>query len=499
MPRSAPMRRVFAALFLPLCACAATPVAPRAPESSDPRVNPPRALPAVPAADAVARGVALVASAPRADGPGEVELELWNDPQFRRRFVESYLAETEIEPLLTVAEREVMQKVLELISSEQMGAAAQLLEKNRNEASSAVLDFTLGNLHFQREEFEPAALAYRVAVEKHPKFRRAWKNLGLIHVRRGEFEAAALELTRVVELGGGDAVTYGLLGFAHSSRGDDLSAESAYRMAALLDPDTLDWKMGLARSFFRQKRFAEAVAMCANLLADQPERADLWLLQANAFLGLGQPMRAAENYELVERLGHSSSESLTMLGDIYVNAGLHDLAVDAYLRALDKAPDARPERAIRAAKALTAGGALDEAGRLLAGIERVHGERLEGDERKDLLRLRARLAVASGAGDEEVRALEEIVALDPLDGEALILLGQHSFRADDPEQAVFYYERAANLEAFEADAKVRHAQLLVSQRRFAEALPLLRRAQVLKPRDNIASYLEQVERAAQAR
>lgn len=497
---SALMRDTYRALavFPLLCACAATP-SDRAPESAALRVEPPSPRSSAPAAGSV-REAALVASAPpRAQGVGEVELELWNDPEFRRRFAESYLAETEVEPLLTTAEREGLQEVLELISSEQMDAAAQLLEKSRNEASSAVLDFMLGNIHFQREEWEPAAAAYRVAVEKHPKFRRAWKNLGLIHVRRSEFEAAALALTRVIELGGGDAVTYGLLGFAHSSRGDDLSAESAYRMAALLDPDTLDWKMGLARSFFRQKRFAEAVALCGNLLEDQPERTDLWLLQANAFLGQGQPMRAAENYELVERLGRSTPESLTMLGDIYVNAGLQDLAVDAYLRAMDKAPDARPERAIRAAKALTAAGALDEAGRLLAGIERVHGARLEGAERKDLLRLRARLAVAAGAGDEEARALAEIVELDPLDGEALILLGQHAFRAEDPEKAVFYYERAASIEAFEADAKVRHAQLLVQQRRFAEALPLLRRAQVLKPRDNIASYLEDVERAAQAR
>jgi len=91
------------------------------------------------------------------------------------------------------------------------------------------------------------------------------------------------------------------------------------------------------------------------------------------------------------------------------------------------------------------------------------------------------------------------VAIDPLDGEALILLGQHSARAGNPEQAVFYYERAANLEKFEADAKVRHAQLLVGQGKYQEALPLLRRAQSIKPRDNIQQYLEQIERVAQGK
>ena len=59
------------------------------------------------------------------------------------------------------------------------------------------------------------------------------------------------------------------------------------------------------------------------------------------------------------------------------------------------------------------------------------------------------------------------------------------------------YERAAGIVAFEADAKVRHAQLLVGQGKYAEALPLLKRAQQVKPRDNIQQFLDQVERITQ--
>ena len=132
-------------------------------------------------------------------------------------------------------------------------------------------------------------------------------------------------------------------------------------------------------------------------------------------------------------------------------------------------------------------------------ITRLRGETLATEEQKDLLKLRARLAVAEGASEEEVKVLTEIVALDPLDGEALILLGQQAGRTGNPEQAVFYYERAASLEKFEADAKVRHAQLLVGQGKYQEALPLLRRAQTIKPRDNIQQYLEQIERVAQGK
>jgi hypothetical protein len=40
---------------------------------------------------------------------------------------------------------------------------------------------------------------------------------------------------------------------------------------------------------------------------------------------------------------------------------------------------------------------------------------------------------------------------------------------------------------------------MVNQSRFAEAVPLLKKAQEIEPRDDVARYLEQVERAARSR
>ncbi len=426
-------------------------------------------------------------------------LEIWNSPAFQKRFIESYLSETEIEPRVTTDERIKMQKMLDLISSDQMDNAALLLEKSRGKTANALHDFLLANIFFQQEKYEQAVEVYRGAVEKYPKFLRAWRNLGLIYVRQNEYEKAIPALTRVIELGGGDSITYGMLGFAYASVENYLCAETAFRMAVLLDPSTMDWKMGLARSFFKQMRYAEAAAFCDRLITEQPDRADFWLLQANAYIGMNQPLKAAENYELVDRLGKSTSDSLNMLGDIYLNEGLYEMAVNSYLRAMENNPQQKSDRALRAAKVLTARSALQEARRLIERIETLHGKELGAAEQKGLLKLRARLAVAEGAGDEEAHVLEEIVALDPLDGEALILLGQHAARNGNTEKAVFYYERAASIETHEADAKVRHAQMLVKTGKYNEALPLLRRAQQLKPSDEVQKYLEQVEHFARSR
>lgn len=426
----------------------------------------------------------------------EGELKIWNDPAFKAQFIQSYLAETEIEPTVTAEERETLLTIMDTISADQLDEAAVLLNESRNEATGAVFEFTLANIYFQQEKFGEAAPLYQEAVEKFPKFRRAWKNLGLIFIRQSQFDKALTALTKVIELGGNDAVTYGLLAFAYSSTENFLSAESAYRMAVLLDPVTPDWKMGLARSFFKQERFGEAAALCGQLIREFPDRSDLWLLQANAYIGMNQPMQASENYEIVDKLGKSTVDSLNMLGDIYINEELYSMAANAYIRAMERAKDGNAERAIRSAKILSVRGALDETRQLIAKIESIYGNQILPDDRKAVLKLKARIAVANESGGEEARVLEEIVELDPLDGEALILLGQYYQRSGDTEKAAFYFERAAKIEPFEADAKIRHAQLLVSNGKYAEALPLLRRAQTIKPRENIQDYVEQVERFA---
>lgn len=427
------------------------------------------------------------------------ELTLWKDTTFKKQFIESYIATTDVEPPLSATDREEMTKILALISSDKMDDAARSLEHNRNNAANAIFDFTVGNIYFQKEKLDQAAAAYEIAVKKYTKFRRAWRNLGLIYVRQSLFDKAIPALTHAVQLGDTDALTYGLLGFAYSSTENNLSAETSYRMAILLDPATLDWKMGLARSLFKQEKYADAVTLCDRLIADQPERADLWLLQANAYIGLKQPLKAAENYEFVDQLGKSTVDSMNMLGDIYVNEELYDMAVQAYSHAMEKSTQNNTQRAIRAAKVLATRGAIEQTHALVEKIEKLYEGKLEPEEQKEILKLHARLAVAEGAGEEEARVLEEIINIDPMDGEALILLGQYNNRMGNVEKAIFYFERAESIEKYEAEAKVRHAQLLVGKGKYDDALPLLRRAQAIKPRDDIQKYLDQVEQIAKIR
>jgi tetratricopeptide (TPR) repeat protein len=444
----------------------------------------------------VALAVSVSFSLSYAQGWIEQPCTFWKDEQFQKAFMGSYGMNAEIEPRITVLEKQVMEKVLKHLSAEnETPKALELLVKSITPASSAVFEFTLANLYFQDDKLDEALKYYLAAIAKFPSFQRAHKNVGLIYIRQGKFEEALAPLTQSIELGVIDGLTYGLLGYAYASTEQHVCAETAYRQAILFQPKTMDWRLGLCRSLFKQQKYAESIALCEDLLKMSGNKPDYWLLQANAYLGMKQPMRAAEIYEIVDLTGKLPVAALQTLGDIYVNEGLLAQAARSYQRALTLEPTPDLAKHLRNVEVLVSRTAYDPASSLLAGIEAKIASPTE-EQRKRMLKMKARLsAVKNEMGADHVKILEEIVRLDPLEGESLILLGQF-YAATDMEKAIFYFERAAALEAFEASAKLRHGQLLVKNGKYQEALPLLKRAYELKPREEVQRYTEQVERAA---
>ncbi len=445
-----------------------------------------------PAAATPAQGVE---AAPTASG-SRLELDLWADPDFQRRFRDSYLATTEVEPPVTFEEREVLQEVLALAQEERFEEALARLADERTPQSSAVFDQIAGNLYFQTDRLERAASSYRAATDRFPRFLRAWKNLGLIYTQRGEHALAAEALTRVLELGGGDGLTYGALGAAYLSIENATAAESAFRMATLFEPDQVQWQLGLARALFIQQLFQQAAALCDSLIERDPSRADYWLLQANAYIGLEQPMRAAENFEFVQRLGGATEDSMLLLGDIYTNVELFDRAIASYAQAFEIADEPDASRPLRAGRVMLAREAYGLAKELLTTVEAAFPTGLTDEAERSVLDLRARIAVAEGDDQAEVAALERLVSLDPTDGGALILLAKSAQRAGELERAELLLDRALVLPDHEAEASVAKATLMVQLQRYSEAVPLLRAALAIEDRQAIRDYLEQIERLA---
>jgi len=423
---------------------------------------------------------------------------VWNEPEFQRRLVGSYGFESDAEPRMQPEELAAYrQEVVPLLTNSSPEKAMATLRRLAKPKASAVFDFTLGNLHFQNDDLTNAVACFEAALAKFPDYRRAQKNLAFALVRAGRYADAIKPLSRTIALGDGDGKVFGILGFACMDQGRYVSAEAAYRQALVFEPDKLDFKLGLVKCSLSTGNYDYALALVDELLHQYPERESLWSLQANLYIKKEQPKEAAISLEMLRRMGKATVPNLFLLGDLYMTQEAPDLALHAYLDAVDQDAGQNLAKALRPAQILVSRGAWEEARQLFGKIRATENGLTGADELK-LLKLESKVAMSTGEGEQAIATLEEIIRKDPLDGEALLLAGDYFAKHGESEKAEFRYQSAASLSGYQADAYVKHAQLLVQSRKYVEAVELLRKAQKVKPRDSVQRYLEKVEQLARA-
>ena len=440
--------------------------------------------------------VTASASAQFAPVPKDHELaSIWNDPEFTRRLIGSYGFASDIEPRTTPEEQAAYRdKVVPLLREDPV-KAIPILQALIKPSSSALFDFTLGNVYFQTEDLTNAIKLFQAAIAKFPDFRRAQKNLGFAFVRAENYAEAIQPLAETATLGGADGKVFGLLGFAHLNQGRFASAESAYEQALVFEPDNIDFKLGLVKSAIAMAKYDHALAVLDELIAQYPERESLWTVHANVLIQKEQPGEASISLEMLRRLGKATAPSLFLLGDLYMAQEIYDLALNAYLEAIEKDDGQSSAKGLRAAQLLVGRGAYDQARDIFSKIRDGSAVIEEADELK-LLRLESKVAMLLGEGGKAIETLEQIIRKNPLDGEALLLAGDYYAKNDQREKAEFRYQTAATISGVEADAFVKHAQLLVQSQKYPQAIELLRKAQKIRPRDNIQRYFEKIEQLA---
>ncbi len=439
-----------------------------------------------------------VSAAPTTFAPlpeGHELASMWNDPEFARRLIGSYGFASDIEPRMSPEEQAIYRDKVVPQLRDDPTRAQSLLTSLIKPSGTAIFDFTLGNLHFQAEDFTNAVKHFEAALEKYPDFRRAHKNLGFALVRDGKYAEAIKPLVRTIALGGCDGKVFGLLGFAYMSQGRNVSAEAAYRQALVFEAENIDFKLALVKCSIATANFDYALALLDELIRQYPERNTLWSLQANIYIQREQPAKATISLEMLRRVDKATPQSLYLLGDLYMSQESRDLALSAYLEAVAKDNGQNPAKALRAAQILVSRNAWAEAGQMFAKI-RSGGTPLSGSDELQLLKLESKAAMAGGSGEKAIETLEQILGKNPLDGEALLLAGDYYSKNGQKEKAEFRYRTAGSVQGFEAEAMVKHAQLLVQSQKYLAACELLKKAQKLKPRDNVQRYLEKVEQLA---
>ncbi len=394
-------------------------------------------------------------------------------------------AQSAPEPKVSAREATLLNQAAALAVTNMPQAVALLTAANDTEASAA-LDFAIGNFQFQDGQHEKAVAAYQAAVRKWPSFRDARKNLGRAYLLLEREQEAIKVYQGLVVDGYVDADTYLLLGHGLMLKAHAVPAETAYRQALLLEPEHPDAQRGLIQSLLEQERYAEVRNLLRSALDQQPREASYWALLANVEVALENTEAAIRAIETARRLEACPPLLLTLLGDLYLDAGRAAEAVACYEDAR-RAGGVANTRFLRAVEGLVQLGEADKASALL---DRVEAE-LALDDMTGV-RLRAEIAALQGNLNQAIALYRQLAAADPLDGRILLRLGDLLRESGAVGEAELTYERAGRVAGFATEALVRRARLEIGAKRFSEAVELLEAAQRLNPQPSTARYLEQI-------
>ena len=427
-----------------------------------------------------------------ADAPShELTAGFWNSSHFVRSFMGDYGFRSEVEPRISKSEQLILQEVVAKAENK-LDEAIEYLEGKIVPKSSAALNFALGTMYYQRGRLSRSEASYKESLEKFPSFLRAYKNLGFVELSLGKFREASQHFSRSISLGEGDGVTYVALGYCHYSLQEFVSAENSYRMGLLLFPDSDDARNGLVNCLIETSRFGQALALLDEVLMKEPGDVQSHRARVYALQGLGREREATVAMETLFRMGDLKAKDLLRLGDLYHNLNLYELSLLNYQRAIERKEKLSIGRYVRAASILMNRGSYNECFLYLDKIEEGFGGDLNDQDQKEVLLLKAQVLRATGRTTEAAALLRSLVKKHPLEGKALLILGQLAWAEGDHVQAGLHFERAGKSKDFEAPSLIEHGRMLVSMRNYEKAIDLLDRSQEIDPQPRVSRYLESI-------
>ncbi len=285
--------------------------------------------------------------------------------------------------------------------------------------------------------------------------------------------------------------------------------------------DVDDALLRQAADALQRNDFSTAIGRCQELLSQTPANAEAWRVRARAEFGAGEAARAAEcarkaialnatsadawnalglavetaspaealaAWEKAAALAPAHPEAHFRIGNLQRRQGNHDAAVAAYRNALRGMPK-HPVLLNNLGLALQASGQI-------AGAEQSYRSAI--DAQPTMLEAIANLGGVlqqQSRFAEAIPWLERAVALRP-DAPALwTALGTCRYRVGDHARARIAFERALQNASDDPKALVNMASMLLADRRYDDALPLLERALARDPgfdeAENVLLYANQ--------
>ncbi|HYM75828.1 MAG TPA: sulfatase-like hydrolase/transferase [Candidatus Dormibacteraeota bacterium] len=176
-------------------------------------------------------------------------------------------------------------------SADARAALEKVLERNPNSEAALV---QLGSLWLRAGDYEKASGYLARARELRPDDPAAALYQGQALAKSGDLAGAKAALEACVKLNPKQsAEARVLLGQVYLRLQDYVAAEDQFEATLLLEPESMDGHLGLARTEILGHRFDDALKELVRLSKSHPRNAEVFELLAQAYAGLGRKVDAA--------------------------------------------------------------------------------------------------------------------------------------------------------------------------------------------------------------
>lgn len=352
-------------------------------------------------------------------------------------------------------------------------------------------------VYFSLEEYDEAEKAYKAALARQPHLVRAHADLAQLYMLTDRPLQAREYFANAVSFGANEAHIHGQLGYLNLTHFGPYSAIAAYEQAMALEPDNGQWQQGLLASLSQAKMYQSAKALIEDLLARQPDEADLWLNKAAIAMEQDEIVEALASMEMALLLGNDDRNNLKSTVQLHLQAGSYNRAVELIQRDID-VHSLDMNILNEYLSWLYQVDMVDEVLQIL----RPQRSRLNAltDQERSLFHFHhARALAATDQGDAATSAYDEALAADPANGRALLAYAAYLQEQQRYSQAELLYMRAEGIDDFTKNALLGKAQLYIDMLDYRTALEALRQAYARYPdqvglKDNI-EVLESIIRA----
>lgn len=364
-------------------------------------------------------------------------------------------------------------------------ASAQTEDAFGETGADPVKLFEQGQNAHARGDLTKALALYEEAIKVRPEFPEAEYQRGTLLVSLGRLADAESGFRRAIELKKNWSLPYAALGGLLVRLKRERDAESVLRQAIKLEGQNSLALRLLADIRLRAGDAKEALELARQASKDPDAPLATWLLLAMAERATGDNTGALASLDHILQVNPRQLSALIERAEVHLEIGdkeraLADLAVGEILVNGDKAT------ASRMAAAYERAGKTEQA-RKVAVAAGLSESKIAANGTGGVVGTSEEIEAANSKDAEVSRkALESLLQKNPNNAMLLARLGD-SYRKIDATRSLDFYRRALQVEPGNADYATGYSSALVQNRRFAEAVSILRQV-IAKFPDNYAAH-----------